>query len=93
MQLCDPTEIRTELQNRGGFVHLRCIFWFRLLFCSSILANGPALVIMYTLTCLIGLVVFAYYDLKGCDPLRQDVGDPNQVESVTITACSEFFSL
>ena len=47
---------------------------------SSIIANAPALVIMYTLTCMIGLVVYAYYTIQGCDPLRGGtIEDPNQV--------------
>ncbi len=49
---------------------------------SSIVANAPALVIMYTLTCLIGLVVYAYYTQLGCDPLRDGtISDPNQVRA------------
>ena len=43
---------------------------------------APAFIIMSFLTCLTGLVVFTYYEQKGCDPLRAGyISNPNQVHS------------
>ena len=50
------------------------------LFFSSMLLLAPALTIMFVLTCLTGLVVFAYYHKEGCDPLRAGyITNSNQV--------------
>lgn len=36
----------------------------------SVILNTPAQLVFYSLTCLCGLVVFAYFDSIQCDPLR-----------------------
>ena len=42
--------------------------------------NLPALIIMYTLNCLLGLTVYAYYAMIKCDPLKAGLIDnANQV--------------
>ncbi|CAD5121146.1 DgyrCDS9681 [Dimorphilus gyrociliatus] len=41
----------------------------------SVILNTPAMLLFYTLTCLCGLVVFAYFDALGCDPLRAGVNN------------------
>ena len=40
----------------------------------------PLLLFVFVLVCLVGLTVFAYYELEGCDPLRSGLIDnSNQV--------------
>ena len=42
--------------------------------------NIAGVIILLTVTCLCGIVMFAFYALKGCDPLtNDDVANPNQV--------------
>ena len=62
--------------------HRPLIHYF-LLFFRSALLNCPAIVLIYTLTCLAGLTVFAYYSEKGCDPLANgDIESSNQVNRI-----------
>ncbi len=50
----------------------------------SIILLAPAFTIMFILTCLTGLVVFAFYHEKGCDPYRAgQIGNSNQVRSAS----------
>lgn len=49
----------------------------------SALLNAPAIAVMYTLTCLCGLTVYAYYADKGCDPLNNgEITSSNQVKYI-----------
>ena len=44
------------------------------------LLNGPFFGTFQTLACGVGIVAFAYYAKKGCDPLRAGyIGNANQV--------------
>lgn len=47
----------------------------------SVLLNAPAICLMFSITCLIGLTVFAYYNgIKKCDPLSANfIKNPNQL--------------
>ena len=46
----------------------------------TVLLNVPLMILLYTLTCACGLVVYAYYTKEGCDPLRNgDISSENQV--------------
>ncbi|XP_012943004.1 sodium-coupled monocarboxylate transporter 1 [Aplysia californica] len=47
---------------------------------SSILLNIVGVIVMVTITCLAGIVMFAYYAGQNCNPLRQRLVDnPNQL--------------
>ena len=47
------------------------IFNRRIKLCfRSMLLLAPLVIVVISITCFTGLVVFAYYHLKGCDPLR-----------------------
>ena len=49
---------------------------------SSVLMITPFEIIISTLTCLVGLVLYAYYEELGCDPLRSDeIDDPNKART------------
>lgn len=49
---------------------------------SAVLLNILGVFILVTITCLAGIVVFAYYAEKGCDPLTNgDVSNSNQVRT------------
>ena len=52
-----------------------------LLLCfRSVFLNVPFMLIIYSLTCIVGLTVFAYYWELGCDPLRSgQISSSNQV--------------
>ena len=44
------------------------------------LLNGPGFVAFTTLSVMAGMVAFAYYDMKGCDPLAAGlISNGNQV--------------
>ena len=46
----------------------------------AVLINIPLIIIVYSLTCMVGFVVFAFYQERGCDPLRSgEIGNSNQV--------------
>ncbi|CAD5121145.1 DgyrCDS9680 [Dimorphilus gyrociliatus] len=47
----------------------------------SVLLNAPAICLMFSITCLIGLTVFAYYNgVVQCDPLSANfIKNPNQL--------------
>ena len=48
------------------------------------------MLLLYTLTCACGLVVYAYYTYIGCDPLRNgDITNENQVRSITLWFITE----
>ncbi len=47
---------------------------------SAMLLNGPFFVTFQTLACATGIVAFAFYAKKGCDPLRAKyISNANQV--------------
>ena len=47
---------------------------------TSVWLNIPFMLVIYTITCLVGLTVFAYYESIGCDPLRSNqIDNSNQV--------------
>ncbi|XP_013413179.1 sodium-coupled monocarboxylate transporter 2-like isoform X1 [Lingula anatina] len=44
------------------------------------LMNAPIITIIWSLTCMVGMTMFAYYSQKGCDPLAAGyVSNPNQL--------------
>ena len=44
------------------------------------LLNGPGFVTFTTLSVMAGMVAFAYFDMKGCDPLAAGlISNGNQV--------------
>ena len=48
----------------------------------SMFILAPAFLVMFLLTGFTGLVVFAYYHTKGCDPLRAGyISNSNQVRN------------
>ena len=48
--------------------------------CSVFLWNIPLTLTMYTLVYLCGIVVYAYYEQLGCDPLKTgQITSSNQV--------------
>ncbi len=50
-----------------------------------VLVNAPATILLYLIACFLGLTVFAYYTLQGCDPLRDgSLDDPNQLLAIFI---------
>ncbi len=50
-----------------------------------VLMNAPATMILYLISCFLGLTVFAYYTLQGCDPLRDgSLDDANQLLAIFI---------
>ncbi len=42
----------------------------------------PFNVVLTTLTCMVGLVLFAYYEQLGCDPLRSGELDGSNEVSI-----------
>ncbi|XP_021356513.1 sodium-dependent multivitamin transporter-like isoform X3 [Mizuhopecten yessoensis] len=47
---------------------------------TAVLLNIIGVFVLVTITCLAGIVVFAYYAEKGCDPLsNEDVSNSNQI--------------
>ena len=47
---------------------------------SAVLLNVIGVTIMMVLTCLAGIVAFAYYVQRGCDPLSAKlISNPNQI--------------
>ena len=47
---------------------------------TSVWLNIPFMIIIYSITCIVGLTVFAYYESIGCDPLRSgQIDNSNQV--------------
>ncbi|XP_069102394.1 sodium-coupled monocarboxylate transporter 1-like isoform X2 [Argopecten irradians] len=47
---------------------------------AAVLLNIIGVFVLVTITCLAGIVVFAYYAEKGCDPLsNEDVSNSNQI--------------
>ncbi len=53
--------------------------------CRSVLYLAPVMIFLFFIICFLGLTVYAYYFLKGCDPLRDgSLDDANQVCSTSI---------
>jgi ABC-type maltose transport system permease subunit len=51
-------------------------------FSSAVLLNIIGVILLLCVTCVAGIVVFAYYVQKGCDPYtNEDVSNSNQVKS------------
>lgn len=51
-----------------------------IIFSRSVVINIPSIILLYTLTCFLGLTVYAFYESIGCDPLEGGfVENPNQV--------------
>ncbi len=50
----------------------------------TVILNVPLMILLYTLTCMSGLVVYAYYTaVAKCDPLRNgDIDNSNQVPNL-----------
>jgi len=52
---------------------LKCVF-------SALYISVLLMFFVYILASAVGLVVYAYYQQKGCDPIRADyISSPNQV--------------
>jgi len=48
--------------------------------CRTILLNVPPVIAMSVMSCIIGLIVLAYYSSIKCDPLaNKDISNPNMV--------------
>ena len=48
--------------------------------CSAVLLNCVGLFLMVTTACLVGITVFAFYAMKGCDPYTsKEIQNTNQV--------------
>ncbi|CAH1780744.1 unnamed protein product [Owenia fusiformis] len=46
----------------------------------SVFLNIPGIALLMTVTCYCGLVIYAYYDKKGCDPVMNgELANPNQI--------------
>jgi uncharacterized membrane-anchored protein len=60
-----------------------CIFQYFVIvivYFSAVLLNVLGVIILVTVTSLAGIVMFAYYAQKGCDPLTSDkVSNSNQL--------------
>ncbi|KAL5020353.1 hypothetical protein ScPMuIL_003245 [Solemya velum] len=47
---------------------------------TAVLLNILGVIILLTVTCLAGIVIFAYYAQKGCDPISSgEINNPNQL--------------
>ena len=51
--------------------------------CSAVLLNCVGLFLMVTTACLVGITVFAFYAMKGCDPYTsKEIQNTNQVGAI-----------
>ena len=56
--------------------------------CRSVLIDHLLTLMAYSLTIMVGIVIFAYYEAEGCDPLRTgSINSSNQVMNKLMHKC------
>ena len=72
--ICNNYEL-TDILLRFDIMMVSCVF-------SALYISVLLMFFVYILASAVGLVVYAYYRQKGCDPIRADyITSPNQVLS------------
>lgn len=60
---------------------VQCLKYMTFIYCRAVLLNILGVVVLLVVTCLAGIVLFAFYNgVIGCDPLANgEVSNSNQV--------------